>query len=196
MPSRASPAAAAPRADRPSPSRSPRICSRTKLYRRPQDPRGDPRLPAGIDADQAADPRALPQLDLPRPERLWRAGGGARLFRQGRRRADAARSGLSRGPAQGAVQLRPGPRDAEGARPPQLCAARDVPQRLHHRGPMRRGRGDAARHDPLRQQREVPPAGRLFHGGGPPRADRAVRRGRRRTARTASMPAACGCAPR
>ena len=38
-----------------------------------------------IDADQAADPRALPQPDLPRPQRLWRAGGGARLFRQGRR---------------------------------------------------------------------------------------------------------------
>ena len=58
------------------------------------------------------------------------------------------------------------------------------------------GRRDAARHDPLRQQREVPAAGRLLHGGGPPRADQAVRRGRRRTGRTASMPAACGCAPR
>ena len=34
--------------------------------------------------------------------------------------------------------------------------ARDVPQRLHHRGAMEdRGR-DAARHHPLRQQREVP----------------------------------------
>ena len=89
-----------------------------------------------FDADQAADPRALSQFDLPRPQRLWRPGRGARLFRQGRQRADAARGGLSRGPAQGAGQLRPGAGDAEGARPPQLCAAGDVPQRLHHRGAM------------------------------------------------------------
>ena len=41
---------------------------------------------------------------------------------------------------------------------------------------------DAARHDPLRQQREVPPAGRLLHGGSPPRADQAVRRGWQRRA--------------
>ena len=27
-----------------------------------------------VDAEQAADPRALPQSDLPRPQRLWRAG--------------------------------------------------------------------------------------------------------------------------
>ncbi len=45
-----------------------------ELHDRPQDPRGDPRLPARIDADQAADPRALSQLDLPRPQRLRRAG--------------------------------------------------------------------------------------------------------------------------
>ena len=54
----------------------------------------------------------------------------------------------------------------------------------------------AARHDPLRQQRQVPRNGRLFHGGGPPRPDEEVRRERRRRARTASMPAACGCGPR
>ena len=51
----------------------------------------DPRLPARRHAEQAADPRALPQLDFPRPERLWRAGGEPRLFRQGRRRPDACR---------------------------------------------------------------------------------------------------------
>ena len=79
------------RADRRSPSRSPNICSRIELQCRPQGARGDPRVPAGIDADQAADPRALPQLDLPRPQRLRRAGCGARLFRQGRQRADACR---------------------------------------------------------------------------------------------------------
>ena len=36
--------------------------------------------------------------------------------------------------------------------------------------------------------------GRLFHGGSPPRPDQAVRREGRGRARTASMPAACGCA--
>ena len=97
-----------------------------------------------FDADQAADPRALPQLDLPRPQRLWRAGRGARLFRQGRQRADPAGGGLSRGPSQGAGQLRSGPRDAEGARPPQLRAARDVhatatsPRTSGRRPPRRR----------------------------------------------------------
>ena len=106
----------------------------SELCDRPQDPRGDPRLPARIHAQQAADPRALPQFDLPRPQRLWRPGRQPRLFRQGRQRADPARGGLSRRPAQGAVQLRPGPRDAEGARPPQLRPARDGQQRLHHRG--------------------------------------------------------------
>ena len=43
--------------------------------------------------------------------------------------------------------------------------------------------------------RQRPQRRRLFHGGGPPQADRALRRERRDRARTASMPAACGCAP-
>ncbi len=51
--------------------------------------RGDPRLPARSHAHQAADPGAVSQLDLPWPQRLWRAGRRARLFRQGRQRADA-----------------------------------------------------------------------------------------------------------
>ena len=46
-----------------------------RIFDHPQDPRGDPRLPArGSTLTQAADPRALPQPDLPRPQRLWRAG--------------------------------------------------------------------------------------------------------------------------
>ena len=44
-----------------------------QLFDRPQGARGDPRLPARIHAEQAADPRALPQLHLPRPKRLWRS---------------------------------------------------------------------------------------------------------------------------
>ena len=84
-----------------------------RLFGHAQDPRGDPRLPPRIDAVETADPRALSQPDLPWPQRLWRPGRGARLFRQGRRRTDAARGGLSRRPAQGAEQLRPDPRDPE-----------------------------------------------------------------------------------
>ena len=45
-----------------------------QLQCRAQGARGDPRLPARIDADQAADPRDLPQFDLPRPQRLRRPG--------------------------------------------------------------------------------------------------------------------------
>ncbi len=41
---------------------------------------------------------------------------------------------------------------------------------------MALGCRDPARHDPLRQQREISPAGRLFHGGSAPRADQEVRR--------------------
>ena len=55
-----------------------------ELQCRAQDPRGDPRVQARVDLVQAADPRALPQLDLPRPQRLRRAGRSPGLFRQGR----------------------------------------------------------------------------------------------------------------
>ena len=113
---------AACRADRRSPSRSRNICCATAVQRRAQGARSDPRLPARGHAEQAADPRALSQFDLPRPQRLWRAGRRARLFRQGRQRADLAGGRLSRGPAQGAVQLRSRARDPQGARPPQLRA--------------------------------------------------------------------------
>ena len=46
--------------------------------------RGHPCVPAGVDPFQAADPRDLSQLDLPRPECLRRSGREPRLFRQGR----------------------------------------------------------------------------------------------------------------
>ena len=39
---------------------------------------------------------------------------------------------------------------------PQLRAARDGEQRVHHRRAACGRRGDPARHDPLRQQREIP----------------------------------------
>ena len=82
--------------------------------------------------NQTADPRDLSQLDLPRPQRLRNPGGGARLFRQGYQRAYAVGGGLSCRPSQGAVELRPRPGHAEGPRPSQLRAARDVAKWLHH----------------------------------------------------------------
>ena len=81
-----------------------------------------------FDAVEAADPRTLPQFDLPRPQRLWHPGGEPRLFRQGRRRPDPARSRLSRGAAQGAVELRSAARHRK-RRPPgaTMCCARWPP---------------------------------------------------------------------
>src|SRR6185369_6535114 len=61
---------------------------------------------------------------------------------------------------------------------PQLRPAGDVPERLYRRGSVEVGGRDPTGDDPLWQQREIPPAGRLLHGGGPPRADQAVRRRR------------------
>ncbi len=73
------------------------------------------------------------QPDLPRAERLWRAGGGPGLFRQGCRTAPASRSGLSRHPPQGAEQLRPAAAHPARARPAQLGARRDGAQRQDQR---------------------------------------------------------------
>ena len=61
-----------------------------QLLDRPQGTRGNPGVPAGIDAQQGADPGDLPQLHLPWPKRLRRPGGEPCLFRQGRPSADAA----------------------------------------------------------------------------------------------------------
>ena len=101
---------------------------------------------------------------------------------------------LSGGSSQGAEQLRSGPRDGARAGPPQLCPAGNGRQRLHHRGAARRRRRRPARHDPLRQQRQVPRSGRLFHGRSPPRPDEAASAKLPTMARTASMPAGCGSA--
>ena len=144
--------------------------------------------------EQGADPRALPQPDLPRPERLWRPGRVARLFQQGRAGPQYRRGGLSRRPAQGAEQLRSGPRHIRRPEPAQLGARRDGAQWLHHRRAARGGGARAARHG-ARRRRDQPQRRRLFHGGGAPQPDRRATARPRRTARTASMPAACGCAP-
>ena len=161
----------------------------------PQDPRGLPRPADRERADQAADPRTLSQPDLPRPERLWRAGGRARLFRQGCRPARAARDRLSRDPAQGADQLRSrAPRRARD-RAAQLGAERDGAQRLHHRGPARRRRRAAARHRPRRRPTPSATSAAISWRKSAASWSSAMARKPKR-APTASMPAACGCAPR
>ena len=74
--------------------------------------------------------------------------------------------------------------------------AGDVQERLHQGGRLARRGGHSARHHPLRKQREIPPAGRIFHGRGAARADQALRRECRNRAATAFTPVACGSAPR
>ena len=135
----------------------------------------------GIDADQAADPRALPQLDLPRPERLWRAGGRARLFRQGRRRADPARSGLSRRPSEGAGQLRSGARDpARRSIGATMCCARWTATATSPQAQWRGASAAAARHDPLWQHEKFRQQGGYFMEEVRRELIKTVRRGPRR----------------
>jgi hypothetical protein len=149
--------------------------ARRRIFGHPQDQGSDPRPPHRECADQGADPRALPQPDLPRPERLWRAGRGARLFRQGRRRADAARRPpISRScPRRRAITIPSARRQRALER--RNCARRDGAQRLHHRRQRAAAQARAARHHPCygpSQQRQE--CRRLFHGGSAPPADRAL----------------------
>ena len=111
---------------------------------RAQD-QGDPaRDPDRDGAAQGPHPRALSERDLSRRRRLWRRGGGADLFRQAARRADARRGGVPRRAAEGAEQLQPGALPAGGAGAPRLGA------RPHGRGRLRdRGRGAAAKAEPI-----------------------------------------------
>ena len=92
-------------AARRSPSRLPNICCRTMNMR--SAARSAEMILAFRLEDTLRSSRssALPQLDFPRPQRLWRAGGEPRLFRQGRCRPDPAGSRLPGGAAQGAEQL-------------------------------------------------------------------------------------------
>ena len=83
--------------------------------------------------NQTADPRDLSQLDLSSAATPTGIQAAATpIFRQGYQRAYAVGGGLSCRPFQGAVELRPRPGHAEGPRPSQLRAARDVAKWLHH----------------------------------------------------------------
>jgi penicillin-binding protein 1A len=131
---------------------------------------------------------------LPRPQRLWRAGGGARLFRQGRRELTLPEAAYLAVLPKAPSNYDPVRATERGARPAQLCAPRDGAQRLHHRGAARR----AARR----------PLGTIRYGSNEKfrqqggyfmeevRRELIKRSARGRDGRTASMPAACGCAPR
>src|SRR3546814_6885144 len=80
--------------DHPAGGQEPAAHQRVELYA--QDSRGHSRPAHRRRVHKAADTGTLSQPDIPGPERLWRAGGLARLFRQGRGRAFACRNGLSR----------------------------------------------------------------------------------------------------
>ena len=154
-----------------------------------------PRPPHRIGADQGADPRTLPQPDLPRPERLWRAGGGAGLFRQGRRASSPSpRAPFSPScPRRRAITIRSATRSGRWQRRNWVLGE------MARNGFITAAQRDEAMRQPLGTVRGAPAERaqrrRLFHGGGPPQPDRPLRRERRAPARTASMPAACGCAP-
>src|SRR3546814_13465212 len=97
---------------------------------------------------KAAGTGTLSQPDIPGPERRWRAGGLARLFRQGRGRAFACRNGVSGGAAEGAEQLQPvqAPRPRDGA--PPLGARPDGGKRRQHGRGASSGDRPAAGRDP------------------------------------------------
>ena len=97
------------------------------------------------------------------------------LFRQVGARADARRDRLSGGAAQGPQQLQSVPPPRPGGRAAQLGDRPHGRERLRHQGGRRGGQEGAARRQGARHH-----AGdvrrRLFRRGGPPRADRHVRR--------------------
>ena len=102
----------------PSPSRWPRTCcwAATRCRWRARRARRSWRMRHRGDAQQGAHPRTVPERDLSRPAGLRRGGGGAGLFQQVARRADARRGGVPGGAAEGAEQLQSVPLPRRGAR--------------------------------------------------------------------------------
>ena len=81
-----------------------------------------------------ADPRRVPERGLLRPARVRRAGGRAHVLLEACLEADARAGCSARRAAAGADRLRPAQQPARRAGPAERSAARDVEERLHHRG--------------------------------------------------------------
>ena len=124
---------------------------------------------------EGQDPRAVSQRDLSRARRLRRRGGLAALLRQVGARADARRSRLSRGAAEGAEQLSSVPPARARDRAAQLRARshgrRSLPQA---RGRREGEEGPARRHDA--DDRRAHLRGGVFRRGSAPRPQRPLRR--------------------
>ena len=88
---------------------------------------------------QGSDPHRVPEHDLLRERRVWRAAGRAHVLRPRRRRADASRGCAPRRGAEGPVAVRSRGAPARGSRAPQpdpapaLRAGEDLAPRLDRR---------------------------------------------------------------
>ena len=94
----------------------------------------------GLPRDQAErplvegqDPPGVPQHRLLRQPRLRRRGGGGDVLLQAREPAEPPPGGAARGPAAGAVGLRPAAQPGRGDRPAERGAAHDARNRRDHR---------------------------------------------------------------
>ena len=186
--------ASAPAAAPPSPSRSPRICCRRRIFGHPQDQGGVSRPPDRGRADQAADPRTLSQPDLPRPatpmaSRRPPAPISTRM---------SASCGFTRRPISPSCRRRQqyGPTATRSARSTRRnwVLGRDGAQRQNHRRPARRARR-RSRWAPSPRADRSPQRRRLLHGGSAARSWSPAAARRPTRALTASMPAAFGSAP-
>ena len=113
--------------------------ARAAAHAAPQADRDLPRPPAGALAHQGADPRALPQRDLPRQRRLRRRGGEPRPVRQERGSAHRRRGRDARRAGPRAVGLRAAATSRPRAGAAQPRARRDGARALSERLASRRG---------------------------------------------------------
>ena len=106
---------------------------------------GVPRDEARPRADEAVDPDLLPEPELLRQSRVRHRGGRADLLLEAGQGPHAVRVGAARGPAAGAVDLRPVHGSRARARATAGGAAGDAGHGRHHAAHLPQGRGRAAR---------------------------------------------------
>jgi hypothetical protein len=110
-----------------------------------EDARDDRRGAHRAHPVEIRDPRALSQLDLPRPRLLGHRDGGAELLREAGEEPDAPGGRASGGPAEGAELLQPRPLARARPGAPRLRAHAHEGRRRHHRGRSEAGaRGQPA----------------------------------------------------